>query len=132
MGCLVFYAVFYFYPHDENEHSSTQSHNYLLCYFSPLLWKHLPPSLTSTLGCCMLLWGSGWSLLFLGVSWPPGLHSLFHNGICNGLTTFLDSICHCFYLSLSHSPIDWATQVESNIPCITKRKPLFEQSSTIK
>ena len=61
-------------------------------------------------------------------SWPPGLSSLFHVSTCNGSMAFLDSThCH-FHLSLSPCPIDPATQVESNIPCLTKRKPLFEQS----
>ena len=67
-----------------------------------------------------------------GVSWPPGLSSPFHNGICNGSTTFLARTHHHFHLSLSLSPIDWAIQVESNIPFVTKRKPLFEQLSTQK
>ena len=62
----------------------------------------------------------------LGIFWVPGLSSLFHTGICDGSITFLDSThCH-FHLSLSPGPIDWATQVESNIPCVTKRKSLFE------
>ena len=38
--------------------------------------------------------------------------------------TVLTIILH---LSLSPNAIDWAAQTESNIPCITKRKPLFEQ-----
>ena len=60
------------------------------------------------------------------VSWTPGLSSLFHNCICNSLTTFLYSIYHHFHLSLSPGPINWAGQAESNIPCISKREPLFE------
>ena len=79
VGCLVFYAIFYFYPHIEKECSSTQSHDYSLCPFSPPFWKHLPPSLASILWCCMLLWGSGLSSLFLqGCPGPLVLSSLFH------------------------------------------------------
>ena len=65
IGHLVSYAIFYLYPHIENKHSSTQSCNYSQCLFSPPLWKHLPPSLTSTLQCCALLLGSSLYLLFL-------------------------------------------------------------------
>ena len=128
MGCLVFYAFFYFNPHIENEYSSAQSHDYWHHPFSSPLWKHLPPSLASTLQCCKLLWGSSLSLLFLGdILAPPGLSSLLHNVICNGPKTFLDSAHHHFYLSLSSGLINWAGQVESNIPHIIKMKPLFEQ-----
>ena len=37
--------------------------------------------------------------------------------------TFLHCTHHNFHLSLIPSPIDWATQAESNIPHITKREP---------
>ena len=68
----------------------------------------------------------------LGVSWPSCLSFLFLNSICNGSKTFLDST-HClFCLNLSPSPIDWAAQAESNIPCTPKGKLLFEQSLTNK
>ena len=100
--------------------------------FSPQLQKHLPLGHKSTLQCCVLLWGFSLSFLFLGDILAPGLSSLFQDGICDGSTTFLDSSHHLFHLSLSPSSIDWATQAESNISCITKRKPLFERLLTKK
>ena len=56
-GVPFFYAIFYFYPHAGNEHSSAQSHDYSfaishLCFGSIFL-----QALASTLWCCMLLWG---------------------------------------------------------------------------
>ena len=66
----------------------------------------------------------------LGASWAPGLYSLFQDGICDGSMTFLDSAHHFFHLSLSPGQIDWAARVVSNIPCVTKGKPLFKQLST--
>ena len=60
---------------------------------------------------------------FLGALWLPSLSSHFHEGIYNGLMTFLYSAHHCFYLSLSPGPINWAVQAESNISCITKGSP---------
>ena len=63
-----------------------------------------------------------------GASWPPGLSSLFHNSICNSSVTILHSTCSCLYLHHSLSPINWACQAESNIPCISQEEPLFEWS----
>ena len=131
---LVFYAIFYFYPNAENEHSSAQFKNYSFCHFSALLWKHLLPSLTSTLQSCTLLAGV-WVDLHCssgGILAPWALILFSHKDICNGWMTFLDSThCH-FHLSLSSNPINWATQAESNIHCVTKEKPLLEWLSSKK
>ena len=65
----------------------------------------------------------------LGASWPPGLRSFpwWHP---YGSMTFLDITHSHFHLGLSSGPINWATKVEPNIPCITKRKTLFEWLSS--
>ena len=100
-------------------------------------WLLTSPFLTSTLEAssskpCILssMWYAAAGVWFVfivpwGVAWPHSLSSLFHDTICNGLTTFLNSAHHHFHPSLSSSPINLASQAESNILCITKRKLLF-------
>ena len=40
-------------------------------------------------------------VFFIPQGHPPGLSSFFHDGICNGSMTLLDSAHHCFHISLS-------------------------------
>ena len=67
--------------------------------------------------CCRALVGLHCSL---GHPDPLTIVLFFHDDICNGLMTLLDRTHCCFHLSLSPSPIDWASKAESNIPCITR------------
>ena len=81
-ACLVFYATSSTsMQNTENEHSYvTQSHNYSFCHFSALLWKHLPPSLTSTLWllyAAVGVWLYIWSF-HQGHCGPLALIALFH------------------------------------------------------
>ena len=113
-------------------------------FLCSVLWLLASPFLTSTLEASssktcihslMMYTAVGVHFVFI-VPWKhpgsPGLSYLFHDGICNGSMTFLNSAHYCFHLSLFSNPINWASQAESNIPCFTKRVSLFEQLSSKK
>ena len=110
MGHLVFYAILYSYSANEDEHSSAQSHDHSFCHFSALLWKHLPPSLRSTLQYCWLVWGFGLSSLFLRHSpGPLALVCIFCNKcICDvSSMIFLDITHHCISTRVLASLPNW-------------------------
>ena len=106
---------------------SVIAHITISCFhFGGLFFQALHPLFNAV--CCGR--GPGCLHHYLGTSCPPCLSSLFHKSICNSFVTFFHSIYRCLYLCHSSSPINWACQAESNIPCISQEEPLFEWSSS--